>query len=64
MKKGEKMKPESIIKLKEARKRQGGNVWNAGLRYSIYDEHSSVRFRRDKVYALNELKKKQIFLLK
>lgn len=56
MKKGEKMKPESILKIKEARKRQGGNVWNAGLRYSIYDEPSSVRFRRDKKYVLEELK--------
>ncbi len=56
MKKGEKMKPESILKIKEARKRQGANVWNAGLRYSIYDEPSSVRFRRNKMYALSELK--------
>jgi hypothetical protein len=42
-------------KIKLARKRQGSNVWNKGLKYAKYDEPSHTRFRRDKNYYLKEL---------
>ncbi len=58
MKKGTKHSKESRDKIIIARKRQGSNVWNKGLKYSKYgDEKPCKVLRRNKNYYLSELEK-------